>query len=87
MKLNEVIFGKYKADLFECIQIKLQSIEDEHGELLAKLEIDFKKTTSLAWNDNIINFVFDPANPMDKLPAVIKSKVDKVISSCIQENS
>ncbi len=85
--MTNEIFGSYRSKVIECIKSKLQTIEDEHIDLLEELEIDFKKTTGLTWNDTAVWFYHDPLNPIDKLPYIVRSKVDLVISSCLQENS
>lgn len=84
MEMNKLIYGEYKSRVIECIKTKLQTIEDENSELLEKLEIDFKKTTGIAWNNNGVWFYDDPNNPIDKLPNEVKSKVDLVIDSCLK---
>lgn len=83
--MNKLIYGEYRANVIECIKTKLQTIEDENSNLLEKLEIDFKKTTGLAWDDNGVWFLDDLNNPMDKLPNEVKSKVDLVITSCLKD--
>ncbi len=83
---SENIMGEYRTRVLNCIKTKLQEIEDEHKQLLEDLEIDFKKTTGIAWNENAVWFYPNPTHPIDKLPYLIKSKVDLVISSCLKEN-
>jgi hypothetical protein len=86
MELGKIM-GEYESRVVNCITLKLQEIEDEHKDLLEELEIDFKKCTGTTWNDNAIWFYHDPENPIDKLPHNVRSKVDLVISSCLNANS